>query len=505
MTPRLHLYELIRSMTRTEVVTFKEHATKRRKNSKVKYLQLFNVIRGMEQYDESVLREKFKGEGFMNNLSHYKAYLYNNILESLREAHKNDSTKLHAFLEQIIILKDKGFYHHTAPLFKKAFELARQIEDFSNHLKLLELKQEIVISQMPRKNISEEFGELRKAEEEVRKKYINLGEYRYFLSSILANGSLDQVKREELEASIMQHDLMQSPEACLSTRARVLYYSILNVLKKSYDHFPKGKETTQTIIDIYEAHPSLLIIHTELVRYLNACYNLGIIHSFEKNPAGMQEIIQKLEGFGKTHKRSEILLFERIYLLKIYHALRTLDIKAGSEVVDEIAKKLRDYSGRIHKKKEVEFFYVISIFYLYTNQPKKALRWINRSKNDSLPPFRQDLHYFSWTAFLIAHFDLGNLEVLERAIPSTKNYIQKLKGLNSFEEAFLTFLHKYVRQANRQGELDTLENFQRELAEKAEDPGVRRLGHMFDIQSWLKAKIENRSLFDTLQKAPKVP
>lgn len=499
MTPRLHLYELIRSMTRTEVVAFKEHATKRRKNSPVKYLQLFNAIRGMDQYDESVLREKFKGEGFMNNLSHYKAYLYTNILDSLREAHKNDSTKLHAYLEQIIILKDKGFYHHTPSLFKKAFELARQIEDFPNHLKLLELKQEIAISRMPNRGFVDEFSELKAEEQDIRKKYINLSEYRYLLSKILPSGLLEPEEKRKLEEEIMSDPLMQDSGECLSVRAKVLFYSIQNALKKSYAHFPEGKETTQTIIDIYEAHPSLLIIHTELVRYLNACYNLGLINSFEQNPAGMEEITQKLEAFGKKHKRSQILLFERTYLLKIYHAYRTLNTEKGDEIMTVIQDRLKEYSGRIHKKKELEFHYIISVFYLCTDQPKKALRWINQTKNDILPPLRKDLHFFSWTAFLLAHFELGNWDVLERAIPSTKNYFQKFGNLNQFEKTFLDFLHKYIRQKNRADQLEVMKRFKTDLTTLLESPEERRINNMIDIQSWVESKITGKSFFQVLK------
>ena len=92
------LFQLIKSLSRNEKGYFKKYTLlySAQPESANNYTRLFDVIDGMDEYDEIALKKQFTGEKFINQLPVTKNYLYNSILKSLRSysAQSNDNLKI---------------------------------------------------------------------------------------------------------------------------------------------------------------------------------------------------------------------------------------------------------------------------------------------------------------------------------------------------------------------------------------------------------------------------
>ena len=91
------LFELIKSLTKSEKRYFKVLSSKHVIGNENKYIQLFDFIDSMEDYNEDIIIDHFKGEAFLNKFSITKARLYDHILNSLEQFHATNNVDAQLF------------------------------------------------------------------------------------------------------------------------------------------------------------------------------------------------------------------------------------------------------------------------------------------------------------------------------------------------------------------------------------------------------------------------
>ena len=77
------LFQLIRSLEKSEKRNFKLFVKRNTPGGDLKFIQLFDALDGMKEYDEAALLKKNKSIR-KQQLSNIKAHLYKQILASLR-------------------------------------------------------------------------------------------------------------------------------------------------------------------------------------------------------------------------------------------------------------------------------------------------------------------------------------------------------------------------------------------------------------------------------------
>jgi hypothetical protein len=129
MRKKNNLFELVKSLSSSE----KRYLRQSMAIGKVdaNHLRLFDEIDRMGAYDETRIKDKFKGEKFINQLHVTKIYLQDNILKSLRSFHAASSSTLimKDLLKNIEIYFSKELYNQCAVEIQKAEKIAIGIED----------------------------------------------------------------------------------------------------------------------------------------------------------------------------------------------------------------------------------------------------------------------------------------------------------------------------------------------------------------------------------------
>ena len=77
------LFQLIKSLEKSEKRNFKLYVKRNTPSGDLKFIQLFDALDGMKEYDEAALLKKNKSIR-KQQLSNIKAHLYKQILASLR-------------------------------------------------------------------------------------------------------------------------------------------------------------------------------------------------------------------------------------------------------------------------------------------------------------------------------------------------------------------------------------------------------------------------------------
>ena len=121
------LFQLIKSLEKSEKRNFKLYITRNSSSLDLKSIQLFDALDKMEDYDEAQLLNKNKNIR-KAQLSNAKAHLYREILSSLRLIRNDDNVdiQLHEQLDYARILYNKGLYLQSLRTLERIKETARE-------------------------------------------------------------------------------------------------------------------------------------------------------------------------------------------------------------------------------------------------------------------------------------------------------------------------------------------------------------------------------------------
>lgn len=489
MTPKPDLFELVKSLTDGEISAFRKRILGRK--GKHVYLQLFEAILEQEDYSEADLKARFKGEKTLNNFSIAKKNLYEKLLEVLCHMPHNQTleTKFDKFRHQVSILLQKSLYKQAMSRVKKAIQIAEKLEAYKRIPDLHDLQREIARAFMAPQAFLNLLKDIRERESWLKELETNLQKYRDLWDQATITQKIPVAMRRTMINSILGHALMQDESECRSVTARLYFYRIWNHL-----YFVQGRDSgwkfySEKIVELLDQNPSMLADPGTFIIYINTisdyatnCINFGEF-------AGAMEAAGQLLEIQKNRKTggNEALIFSRYWKIQLMYSRRTLDEKGGLEAVQEIKAGLRKYKGKISKMDEMELHHLVSVFLIIMERPYDALPWILHLREDKLSSNRPDLHYFSWLLFLVAHYHMRNLDVVEQQTPGTINYFKEHRAHSPFSKAMLNFFKKVSLARDRDEELALMDALRAEMEKVLEDPRAQQLLKAFDVLSWLDA------------------
>jgi len=133
--------------------------------------------------------------------------------------------------------------------------------------------------------------------------------------------------------------------------------------------------------------------------------------------------------------------------------------------------------------------------YLGHGDPGKAISFLSRIINDNTEDFREDIQSYSRLLFLMAHYDLGNLELLPYLVRTVDAYFKKTPKINRLQERTLQFFRK-IQNTPIADRTSLLEELRDDMLEIYTDVYEWRACLYLDTLSWVNAKIARKSNMD---------
>ena len=137
------LFQLIKSLSKSEKRQFKLYANRLQSNSDTKFIALFNLLDKMNDYDEQkILQSKIVKR---EQLSNVKSHLYKQILINLRlsASTKNKRLQLREQLDYVYILYNKGLYDQSLLMLQRVKAQAEKLDDTAVVSHAVEFEKEV--------------------------------------------------------------------------------------------------------------------------------------------------------------------------------------------------------------------------------------------------------------------------------------------------------------------------------------------------------------------------
>jgi len=490
------LFQLIQSLERSEKRNFKLYMTRNSGSGDLKVIQLFDALDKMKQYDEEQLLVKNPSLQ-KQQLSNLKAHLYREILVSLRllNQEENIDLVLHEQLDFARLLYNKGLYLQSLKILDRIKDLARSNNQVTYQLQALFLEKKIESLHITR-SMQDRAEKLSNEVNEVNQ--------RLELISVLSNLSLQlyswyikngHARNEEDTAAV---DAFLNDPAILRAKDVKEFYERLYLYQCYCWHafitqnFLGYYRYCQKWVDLFEARPRMIEIET--AHYIKGLHNLMGAHFDLRNYQKFNDTLQQFEQFMQTpviqqNRNNLIQTFIYLNISKLNKHFMEGTFSEGLELVPYIEEKLDEFELYLDRHRVLVFYYKIASLYFGSGDADKSIDYLNKIINWKVD-LRTDLQCYARLLHLIAHYELGNFELLEYLLKSVYRFMYKMQNLSTVEEEIFGFLRKSFRLSPKQLKpqfetlLATLKPLEKSRLES-------RAFMYLDIISWLESKINN--------------
>lgn len=499
------LFQLIKSLEKSEKRNFKLYITRNSASEDLKSIQLFDALDKMEEYDEAQLLSKNKNLR-KAQLSNAKAHLYREILSSLRliRNEENIDIQLHEQLDYARILYNKGLYLQSLKTLDRIKENAKAHNQVTFLLQVLFFEKTIEalhITRSMQDRADQLASEVDAVNEQLRliSRLSNLSLELY--SWYIRNGVARNEKDEEAVKEFFEKQLPENINDCQGFYEKLYLYQSFTWYAFIRQDFLMYYRYTQKWVDLFEREPFMLAIETS--HYIKGMHNLLSAHFDLLNDEKFRETLSTFETFSesdivKNNINNRIQTFVYLYISKLNQHFIDGTFTEGITLVPYIEEKLKEYWMYLDRHRILVFYYKIACLYFGSGDFEKTVDYLNKIINWKVD-LRTDLQCYSRLLHLIAHYELGNFDLLEYLIKSVYRFMAKMGNLSLVEEEIFRFLRKSFNMSP--GKLRP--EFEKLVERLKEFEGNRfetRAFMYLDIISWMESKIRHVPVQDVIRK-----
>jgi hypothetical protein len=498
------LFQLIHSLEKSEKRHFKLYIKRSSTKEDLKIVQLFDAMDKLSDYDEKLLLKKLPGIE-KPQLSNLKTHLYKQLLASLRLLKSTDSIdlQLNEMFDYAHILYKKGLFVQSLKILDRAKETAKTNQKFNFLPQVLALEKRIETlhithsMQMRAEQLSAEALEVSSRIDMVTR-LSNLAIQLY--SWYIKNG---HARNEADEADIRKFLVKNLP---LKAHEQDGFYERL-YLYQSYvwyafirQDFLMYYRYSQKWVDLFAEQP--LMVRVETGHYIKGLHNLLNAHFDLRNYQKFEITLRQFEIFAQTDRVKDndnfrIQSFLYITTAKINQHFMLGTFREGRELIPEIEKKLVEYDVFIDQHRILVLNYKMATLYFGSGDYAICIDFLQRIINEQVD-MRNDLQSYARVLHLMAHYELGNFELMEYLTKSVYRFMAKKQNLTRVEEEMFKFLRnsfhtsRYTLKAEFEKFLEKIKHFEKNRFE------TRAFAYL-DLISWVESKVSQKPMSEIIR------
>lgn len=490
------LFLLIKSMSGAEKRHFRLYISRNQATEDSKFARLFDALDHSKEYSEEQILKKVPSIS-RQQLSNIKAHLYGELLTSLRLLHslKNMEIQIREQIDFARILYNRGLILQALKILEKVKLVAKANSHFILTLEILQFEKDIEARHITRSLkgragalIDETNFSIRQINEVTHLSNVALKMYELYLENGHVTDEahsieIEQVFRENIEG-INEDQISFFGKAYLH-QSYCWYYIIQLDFTKYYRHAEKW-------VHLFALHPEAK--KEEPFLYVKAVHNLlnalFIIGRHKKMKEELQQLERFYEQAGQFSENLEIQSFVYLYTAKINLHFLEGTFTEGLDLVNPIMGKLKDYQQYIDVHRVLVFYYKIASLYFGSGNNDLAIDYLQKIINLKVGQLRTDIQCFARLLHLIAHYELGNMELVEYLIKSVYRFLSKMENLDAVLSEIFAFLRRSLSSKPKDVK-DSFIQLRNKLEQVSSSKYNRRSYQYLDIVSWLESKIEN--------------
>lgn len=498
------LYQLVNGMSPREKRYFREES-QRKTETGGKYRALFEAILEQKETDESALREHFEAKYPGKRFEVLKAYLFERVLNALHQyhAHSSQAAQIMRLIHESDLLVGRGLQREALRTLEKARKRARRYEyihflpDIIRRLRQLRplgpniakwREWAFALLDDEEAAIADLANEVAMARQMSRL---------YFL--YMEDGQRPSAATLEQAHAIAAHPMMAGPEAARTFLGRVLYYNACYFYTELLGDKQAGLTHMRDFVAHLESRP--LICRDRPRMYLLTLHNYLMSQDAVGAEADFLSTLDRLQAqnrqLEKRGRHTELVTAVRLR----EHTLRTTflikrnryaEAAARGAEIESMLKGLAEYRDQL---RVLNLWMALASAYLATGDYAACLRALQAPLQASRGETRATITLSVHLMHVLAHFELGNIDLLEPLIRAFYRRLRQKPRLDASEEVILYIIrNRLPRAADPNGGRKALASARQALEDAGLTPSQIRNTWAFDLAGYLAARLSGKTL-----------
>ncbi len=497
--PKDQLFTLINSLTKAEKRNFKLYANRFQGGGDSKFIQLFDVLDRLSEYDEEEVLKRLP-DVEKRHLPNLKRHLYKQILTSLRLIYiqKNIDIQIREQLDFARILYGKGMYMQSLRILDRIKKIANEHHQDILHLEILEFQKLIEARHITRSRLVEHKMESL-LEESARRSWVSHSTSLFSNFNIQIHGWYIQnghVKNEEDVEKIRAYFEEQIPpyaqleeltffEKANLFQGQMWYQYILLNFKQAIHHADDWVALFKSNNQMKEKDPGL---------YMRALYYMMVLNYLTRNQPQFARYLQEFREFVHDSRESfndnsRMIAFVYLNLSQLNFSLMSQDFEQGIQLIGKIEERLPQFEAYTDVHRILLFYFKFAYLYFSVGQYDKALDYLNKIIHLKSGHLRDDLQNNARLLHMLCHYELQNWYFLDNQMPSVKRLLQNSSDVSELPVSTLHFLRKLANLPPAEHPA-AFRRFQKKLARLANKPYEKKALNYLDIPAWVEQHLQ---------------
>ncbi len=501
------LLQLVKSLEKSEKRNFRLYLKRLSGSEEMKSVQLFEYLDKVESedYDEENMLKKIPGIK-KQQLSNIKAHLYKQLLASLRMVLDDDNVEMYLD-EQLVnanILYNKGLYLQSLRILDRIKVIAKNNFQTTYWLQIVIFEKKIEALHITR-SIDSRAEMLSKEIEEINARLSTQGKlsnlslqlYGWYIKMGHARDEKDVMAvKLFFETNIPKLNLgeLSFYEKMYYYQSHCWYYFILQDFRLYF-------RNAQKWLDLFDDHSQMKAIETS--QYIKSYHNLLNAHFETSNFERYDQLLERFQEFAdtdiaNTNYNIRVQIFTYLNIARLNQHFIHGTFSEGLLLVPKIEEGLKMYNLHLDRHRVLVFYYKIACLYFGSGDNDNCINYLNKIIHIKYN-LRTDLQCYARLLHLIAHYELGNWDILDSLTKSVYRYMAKMKNLTIVEEEIFNFLRNSLKQKSDKQMTNAFIRLKNKLAKYDGNPLEARSFMYLDIIGWLESKIRNIPVQDVIR------
>ncbi len=507
------LFRLIKSLSKAEKRHFRLYANRTMSSQERKFLQLFDALDKIAEYDDDLLVDRLEGIN-RSNLPHLKRHLFKQLLTSLRliNIQNNIDIQIREQLDFARILYSKGLYMESLRILERIKDTAETHHQDILHLEILEFQKfiesrhitrsrqegrkmdQLLVDSTHRSEVTLASSELSNLNIQIQGHYIDQGHAKTPDEKKLVENLWEEMqplpRRLETVGTFF--------EKINRFQSRMWFNYILLNLKAA-------KENASEWVGLFRLNPQMKEKDPDL--YMRGLYYLLVFQFLIDDNKYYARYLEEFELFVQEMMEqftpvSRHIAFQYLALSQLNGHLLSKSFQEGYFLIPEIRAELAFHEDLLDEHRLMLFHYKFACLAFATGHFDEALDELDSIlQNRSF--LREDLHYNAHLLELLCRYQLGQFALLDYRTTALQRLLSKGRDVSQSQKKALTLL----RQLTSKPVSDhprILEKNLMELEALKEDPYESKALKYIDLISWIESLRQHTTIALLLQKNKKL-
>ncbi len=499
------LFHLIKSLSSSEKRNFKSFAERQKRSTDKHYLLLFEHISKQENYNEEIVKQKFKG----NNLPRAKNYLKEIILHSLQETNRNYcvAEKIHTHMNRAKVLLQRECSEEALKVLKIAKKKAIEYEFFEQVLAIIKIEKDIY--ETTNDYFSEKLvDKLYREQQEYLEKMQNLSGYWRLFKLIHGHHKKSRVLRSNIDKAklqqIMAHKLLQNASSALSFTAKTYFYHTQSTYNLMNSNVELAYKNNKAHYELFEKNKEKAKLYPKkhwstLYNYLTDCMLLEKYEELDIGIKKLKTIAQK--DIYKKMPDVEATLFRQINILSINAYTNQNKFNEALALIPDIKKGLKKYAAIISKVHTMDLKYMMVYTYFACGKYPDALDVLEDLLSDNEKEVQKPLLGFARIFKLILLYELEQHNYFESQIGTAKRWLKYRHIFYEMEKVFFKEMEIIFTATSKREKKEKFTKLKETIIElQKNDEKERAVNNYFDFITWIDTHLTGKSYVELRKK-----